>query len=121
MKHTATYNTLYFILIKIVGDFLYFPIWWYTKGLYITWQWFLKRLATADRRLSLVLWLKHMFVPMYGQYNFWGRVISFFMRLIVLVFRLIIFILDFIFFAILTLIYIVALPGVVYMLITSLT
>lgn len=120
MKHTATYTTLHFILIKIIGDVLYFPIWWYTKGAGSTWQWFVKKLATSAKNLSLVIWLKHIFVPMYAQYNFWGRIISFFMRVIVLIMRLVAFCFNFIFFALITILYIVILPAVVIMFIRSL-
>ena len=107
------------VFLKFLRDVLYFPVWWYTKGLVTTWQWFVSMVLKAAKRLSLVIWLKHMFVPMYGQYNFWGRIISFFMRIVVLILRLIAFFFNFIFFAIITLIYLVILPGVVIMFIRS--
>jgi hypothetical protein len=36
----------------------------------------------GNRFLAPGLWLRNIFVPMYGQYDFQGRMISFFMRFI---------------------------------------
>ena len=46
-----------------------------------------ERLQYRWRAYSFALWLKHFFVPMYGQYDFAGRVVSVFMRLAVLLGR----------------------------------
>jgi len=117
MKNTVTYNAVQVILVKIVGGFVYFPVWWYGEGLLSVLKWVWRRLRQIDRSLSLVLWLKNMFVPMYGQYNIAGRIISFFMRLIVLFYRLVIFIVNFVFLMTIVIFYLGVLPGVVYMLI----
>lgn len=63
-------------------DALYFPVWWYTKGL--------RRVAVGcahyieEMNLTLApgLWLKYMFVPMFGQRDFQGRLMSIFMRIV---------------------------------------
>lgn len=63
-------------------DILYFPVWWYTAGF----MRLAKRLAYAveDMNTSLApgLWLKFMFVPMFGQRDFQGRIMSLFMRIV---------------------------------------
>lgn len=62
-------------------DVLLFPLWWYTKGIVYTTQklWYSARKQAA--RVAVGLWVKNLFVPMYGQYDWQGRVISFFVRL----------------------------------------
>jgi len=120
MKATATY-TFQFIVTKIIGDFLYFPIWWYSEGLLKTAKWWLKKNKQTNKRLGLTIWLKHLFVPMYGEYNLWGRIISFFVRMVVLIFRLIIFIILFTFFSIIFIFYFISLPGVTLMFFLSLS
>ena len=42
--------------------------------------------------LSLKIWLKNLFVPMYGQYDLAGRIISFVLRIVVLFYRLVLFV-----------------------------
>ena len=56
------------------------PIWWYSQGL----VWFIKRIGLSIKDTSvsagLGLWVKNLFVPMYGQYDAWGRIVSFLVR-----------------------------------------
>lgn len=70
-----------------VKDIVLFPIWWYSKGIVYTFE----KLSLSARRQSanfaVGLWLKNLFVPMYGQYDWQGRIISFFVRLLQVVFR----------------------------------
>jgi len=70
-------------------DFLYFPIWWYSTGL-------LERVSgTSDlivgtaRSLQIMVWIKNIFVPMYGAYDWQSRLISVFMRSVQIVGRVI--------------------------------
>lgn len=69
------------ILIDIVVDILYFPLWWYTKGLIhvsrVSWNW----VRFVNSHFAPALWLKNVFVPMFGQTDWEGRVVSFFVRL----------------------------------------
>lgn len=70
------------LAMEFVSDVFYFPVWWYTKGL--------KRFVIAcgyavqEAELSLApgIWLKNIFVPMYGQYDWQGRLMSVFMRIV---------------------------------------
>lgn len=68
-------------------DIFVFPVWWYTKGVVS----FLEMLWRSARRQSanfaVGVWVKNLFVPMYGQYDWQGRVISFFVRLLQIIVR----------------------------------
>jgi len=75
------------IIIKTILEIAYFPIWWYSFGLVeagkklgIFW-------LNQEKSLGLRVWVKNIFVPMYGQYDWAGRIISFFIRLIQIIFR----------------------------------
>lgn len=75
------------IIISLILEIVYFPIWWYSVGFFRIakniWRFFLGR----EKALGFSIWLKNIFVPMYGQYDWAGRLISFFIRLIQIVFR----------------------------------
>jgi len=45
--------------------------------------------------MGLGVWIKNLFVPMFQQYDWQGRIISFFMRLFQIIFRFIGFIIMF--------------------------
>jgi hypothetical protein len=74
-----------------LGEILYFPIWWYGPGLkkicLRTWQ----KVRRLGVNLALLILLRNIFRPMFGQYDRAGRAISFVMRLLLLFFRLLIF------------------------------
>lgn len=70
---------------RLVMDFflhlVYFPLWWYTAGaLYVgrrLWEW----IRIVNEYLAPGLWIRHLFVPMFGQHDWQGRIVSFFLRL----------------------------------------
>ncbi len=75
------------LLLDFLFDIVYFPIWWYTNGLkravlYCAGLW-----QFANEYMAPGLWLKNIFVPMFGQADWQGRVMSFFMRLMNVFFR----------------------------------
>jgi len=74
-------------LTDILRDILYFPVWWYSRGL----KFLLLKLADIlddkQRGLALFVWIKNIFKPMYGQYDWAGILISFFMRLVQIIIR----------------------------------
>ncbi len=81
--------------LKITGKFFltlfleifYAPVWWYTGGtVWITKQ-INESIAGTARSVALGLWVKNIFVPMYGQYDVWGRIISFLVRLVNIIAR----------------------------------
>ena len=68
--------------IDIIGDILYFPIWWYTKGLFRAARSGWQAVKSKEASLGVLLWIRNIFVPMFGQYDATGRIISFIMRII---------------------------------------
>lgn len=88
MAQSTTSRAAIFLLREFVGDVLYFPVWWYTQGLALTWRTLSNRWLSMVNRLSLRILLKNMGKPMYGDYTRSGRVISFFFRIILVVVRL---------------------------------
>ncbi len=75
------------IILQVLGEILYFPVWWYSLGL---WR-FSKALSLfwlgREKSLGLSVWVKNIFVPMYGQRDMASRLISFFMRVVQIIFR----------------------------------
>jgi len=86
-------SSLKFIFIDIIGDFLYWPIWWYTGGFKERLIWFGGQVKMTWKSLALGLWLKSMFKPMYADRSFLGRAISLVMRILILIWKLVWFIL----------------------------
>ena len=68
--------------IEFILDILYFPIWWYSGGVKHTGVFCLNLFRGANNFLAPGLWLQNITVPMFGQYDWQGRLVSFFMRLI---------------------------------------
>ena len=75
------------IILKILGDILYFPIWWYSVGLARLLKNVWNFLSNQERSLGFSVWLRNIFVPMYGQRDWAGRLISFLVRLVQIFFR----------------------------------
>ncbi len=75
------------ILIALVFEIIYFPLWWYSVGfgrlLRNVWNFF----CDQEKSLGFSVWAKNIFVPMYGQYDFAGRLISFLVRLVQVICR----------------------------------
>lgn len=90
-KNVAWAATRY-ILIEVLLDIVYFPVWWYTKGLAKLVRFFARSLSNMASSLSLKIWLRHMFTPMYGQYDWQGRMISFMMRFVMLIYKTVVFV-----------------------------
>jgi len=69
------------LLLDATLDLIYFPLWWYSRGAGHAASYCFGLLKSANAVLAPGLWLKNIFVPMFGQYDWQGRIISFFMRL----------------------------------------
>lgn len=74
------FQTLKAVLLGTIADFLYTPIWWYTGGLLRQLKGVWQSFVSHQEALAIDVWLKNLFVPMYGQYDVAGRLISFFVR-----------------------------------------
>lgn len=75
------------IIISLILEIIYFPIWWYGEGLFKVVVNLFSFLRNQERSLGFFIWLKNVFVPMYGQYDWPGRLISFFIRLVQIIIR----------------------------------
>jgi len=106
-----------FIIIDPILEILYFPFWWYTKGLKNAALSLRNNIHRLAHTLALRLLLTNMFKPMFGQYSLSGRIISFFMRVLQLLFYSILFIIGAIILLVLFFIWIGILPYTVYQLI----
>lgn len=76
------------LFIEAILDIVYFPLWWYTSGLVRAARFCLAILAWGNRTFAPGLWLRNIFVPMYGQSDWQGRIISFVMRVIQIIARI---------------------------------
>lgn len=87
MNQNFFFTSLKFVLIELIGDILYWPIWWYSKGTLNTALFCLDQIKKQEEFLGLSIWVKNIFTPMFGQYDWEGRIISFFARLVQIIFR----------------------------------
>ncbi|MEA2088893.1 MAG: hypothetical protein U9O55_03585 [Patescibacteria group bacterium] len=78
---------LKYITVDLIGDFFYFPVWWYTKGFKKAIFFSIKKIKDTEKGLGIGIWAKNLFKPMYAQYDWQGRIISFLMRLFQLIVR----------------------------------
>lgn len=81
-------------------DLLYFPIWWYTRGFLRFAKSFGQALHFKWQELGVGIWVKNLFVPMFGERDMAGRLISFFVRLANIIIRFLIFLFYILFFSI---------------------
>jgi len=75
------------IIVELIRDVLYFPLWWYSRGLVNLIFGVKNFLVDKQRALALLVWVKNIFKPMYAQYDWQGMLISFFVRLAQIIFR----------------------------------
>jgi len=75
------------LFVDILGSIAYFPLWWYTRGLGNVVGAALHAIRYRSQSYALKIWIRNFFVPMYGQYDWAGRLISVFMRFFVILGR----------------------------------
>jgi len=94
-------NNFIFYSLELLAEFvwrvLYFPLWWYGRGLVNLIKAIINFLADKQKSLALLVWIKNIFRPMYAQYDLAGVLISFFIRLVQIIFRGIVMLVWFIF------------------------
>ncbi|MBU4421432.1 hypothetical protein L6259_00905 [Candidatus Parcubacteria bacterium] len=100
-------NFLKLILIDAIFDVLYFPLWWYSKGLVLAIRWVGRSILELENLLGVSIWAKNIFTPMFGQYDLQGRIVSFFMRFFQIIFRSLAFLLFSAFYSVLFVIYLI--------------
>ena len=90
MPKNIFFNTIKFVSVEIIWDVIYFPLWWYSRGLVKVGQYCLQSASFhLNRRVALGIWLRSIFKPMYGDTTWEGRAISQVMRIIILIWKLI--------------------------------
>jgi len=70
-----------------VLDTIIAPLWWYGRGLGIAYNKVVEMVVGVWRSMGVWMWARHIFTPMFQQYDWQGRVISFFMRLFQVIIR----------------------------------
>jgi hypothetical protein len=87
MAHNSVTKMIVLVLIHEIKTVLYFPLWWYSKGFILVikggWNW----LKDFEQTLGFMIWIRNLFVPMFGQRDIQGRLISFFLRLVQIIFK----------------------------------
>ena len=75
------------IVTELVGDVIFFPLWWYSKGLFDFSKGQLEFLKNRFKGLALGVWVKNIFKPMFGQNDWQGVLISVIMRIFQIIIR----------------------------------
>ena len=63
------------------------PLWWYAGGLVRAYNTVIAMVVSVWRSMGVWMWTRHIFTPMFQQYDWQGRIISFFMRLFQVIVR----------------------------------
>ncbi|MEK7183349.1 MAG: hypothetical protein AAB776_01805 [Patescibacteria group bacterium] len=71
----------------VLLDIVMFPVWWYSRGLLLMLQWCVDTLKGYAKYMAISVWIKNIFVPMFGQNDWQSRLISIFMRSVQIVGR----------------------------------
>jgi len=86
-QQNLAFTSLKFVAIDLVGDIFYWPVWWFTSG-GVKWAIFCwEKIKEAENYLGLRIWLANLFTPMFAQYDWQGRLISFFIRLFMIIIK----------------------------------
>lgn len=97
MKQNILVQSTRLLLIDLIGELLYFPIWWYSQGLKRIILYVFASIKNTGRNMAIGILFKNLFKPMFGQYDREGRIISFFFRIIITLGKTLLFLLISIF------------------------
>ncbi|NIP33219.1 hypothetical protein GWN26_07270 [Candidatus Saccharibacteria bacterium] len=75
------------VLWDLIGNLVYFPVWWYTRGLKKVGGFLFDFVTGMEMRLAWRVWVANIFKPMYAVADIPGRLISFFMRIFMIITR----------------------------------
>lgn len=78
------------LFLQALKDIFFFPIWWYSFGLFEFLIKIKEFIVNKERSLALSVWAKNIFTPMFGQNDWQGYLISFFIRSAQVIFRTIV-------------------------------
>ena len=68
------------VFVDFFAGLFRFPLWWYGQGLARFGKGLIKSIDNYRDTLSVDVWIRNLFVPMYGSYDIAGRIISFIVR-----------------------------------------
>ncbi|USN53226.1 MAG: hypothetical protein H6760_03550 [Candidatus Nomurabacteria bacterium] len=119
-SRSQTQYSFSFLFQELLFDVVRFPFWWYSGGLMQLGRFWLSQMRGRAEQLSLRIWLRNMFTPMYGDYTKSGRIISFFLRIVVLVGRLFVFVLWFLIMSVFVIVWLATPPIITYAIIRQL-
>lgn len=85
------FHTLKLFTWDIAMSLGYWPVWWYSRGLLEFGQYIKKHIRRAWQGQALGILFKNWFKPMYAQWDWQGRIISFFFRTLMIGWRLLFF------------------------------
>ncbi len=75
------------ILVELGRDVVFFPFWWYSQGLFLFTLKIWEFLKNQQKSLALLVWIKNIHRPMYGQKDWEGIMISVLMRIFQILLR----------------------------------
>ena len=111
---------LRYFFLDLAGSIVRFPVWWFGTGFVGLLGWMRRELQFRWKSYGFAIWMHNFFVPMYGQHDWTGRLVSIFMRFVVLIGRLIALAAEVLGYAALTALWLMALPILFFLLVTGL-
>jgi len=81
MPKASSPKILSLFLLDEIKEILYFPVWWYSTGLLKVLKGSWGFVKDFEETLAFWIWVKNLFVPMFGQRDIAGRLISIGLRL----------------------------------------
>ncbi len=67
---------------EFISDAVRFPWWWYSAGVARVGRWCWRGFSETRARVSLGVFVRHFFTPMYQDYTIQGRLLSIAMRFV---------------------------------------
>lgn len=108
-------------LLHFLKEIFYFPIWWYTRGLFLLLIKIKNFLANREKAMALFVWIKNIFRPMYGQNDWVGVLVSFGVRVVEIFLKSLLMIFWIIVALLVLIVYLIAPIFVVYQIIYQIT
>ncbi|MFA6131105.1 MAG: hypothetical protein WC730_02500 [Patescibacteria group bacterium] len=84
-------KTFEYSIEEFFGQFFFWITWWYSRGFFDVVTGLFGIVSSYAKSLGLRVWIKNIFVPMYGVNDWQGRLISIFMRFVQIIGRGILF------------------------------
>lgn len=75
-------TTIQYSFVDLVTSILKWPLWWYSTGLVAVFKSLWQMFSYQIKSMAVGVWIKNIFVPMFGQRDWQSRIISFIMRVV---------------------------------------